>query len=95
MEVPHVYALTFVGRCFLIEYVPVAGAYATHENFSPDFFVEIIRQVYRVLISVGIRYPCLWTSELPGKGAPIYQYHAPKARSEAPVHRYWAIEVSV
>jgi hypothetical protein len=36
MEVPHVYAMTFLGCGFLIEPVPVAATFAAH-NFLPVF----------------------------------------------------------
>ena len=35
-EVPHVYAMTFLGCGFLIEPVPVAATFAAH-NFLPVF----------------------------------------------------------
>jgi DNA-binding Xre family transcriptional regulator len=95
MEIAHVHAMTFAGRGLLIESVPVAGPFAAHKNFSPCVFAEIIRQVHKVLINVGIRHLHLWASESPAKGAPIYQYHAPEAQFAALVRRYSAIEVGV
>src|SRR5215208_5397602 len=47
-EVPHVYAMTFIGRGFLIEPVPVAATHAAHKNLSPSLFAEIIRQVHNI-----------------------------------------------
>jgi hypothetical protein len=31
---------------FLVEPVPVAGAFTAHKNFSPRLFTEITRQVH-------------------------------------------------
>jgi hypothetical protein len=44
MEVPHVYAMTFIGRDFLIEPVPAATTHAAHINFSvvPVEFCKLV-----------------------------------------------------
>jgi hypothetical protein len=59
VEVADIHAVALIGGGLLVEAIPAAATYAA-QDFSPRFFAEIIRQVYRAPSTSCAGPPCLW-----------------------------------